>query len=181
MSPFDPAVVTIGSIHGGSKSNIIPDEVKLQLTVRAYKEEVKKKILASIERIAKNIATAAGIPPDRAPIVRFVEGTDATYNDPVLTERVAGAMKKALGNENVLKLDPEMASEDFCRYGLQDHQIPICMFRLGAVDPARVAKSKETGTPLPSLHSSQFEPLPGPTIRTGVIAMTSAVLELMSN
>jgi len=179
ISPFDPAVVTVGSIHGGSKNNIIPDEVKLQLTVRAYKQEVRQKILASIERISKNIALAAGIPADLAPIVSVIEGTDATYNNPALTERVAGAMKKALGADNVLKLDPEMASEDFCHYGLEGNKIPICMFRLGAIDPAKIAESKRTGIPLPSLHSSLFAPVPEPTIRTGVIAMTSAVMELM--
>ena len=180
LSPFDPAVVTVGAIHGGSKNNIIPDEVKLQLTVRAYKEEVRQKIIASIERISKNIALAAGIPEALAPTVRVVEGTDATYNDPKLTERVAGAMKKALGDDNVLKLDPEMASEDFCHYGLEGNKIPICMFRLGAVDPAKVAESRKTGIPLPSLHSSLFAPVPEPTIRTGVIAMTSAVVEFMA-
>lgn len=178
-SPFDPAVVTVGSIHGGSKSNIIPDEVKLQLTVRTYKEEVRERILASIERIAKHTALAAGIPENRMPSVKIVEGTAATYNDPVLTERVAGAIGRALGADNVVQLPPEMASEDFCRYGLEGNKIPICMLRLGAIDPARVAKSRESGVPLPSLHSSLFEPLPEPTIRTGVKAMTSAVLELM--
>ncbi len=180
MSPFDPAVVTVGSIHGGSKNNIIPDEVKLQLTVRAYREEVQKKILASITRITNDIALAAGIPPERAPLINIGESTDATYNDPALTERIAGAMKKVLGDDHVLKLNPEMVSEDFCHYGLQNHQIPILQFRLGAIDPARIAKSKETGTSLPSLHSSLFEPLPEPTIRTGILAMTSAVLDLMS-
>jgi hippurate hydrolase len=178
-SPLEPAVVTVGSIHGGSRPNIIPDEVRMQLTVRAYKEEVRQKILASIERIAKNIALSAGIPEDRAPIVKVVEATPATYNDPALTQRVAAAMEKALGPDNVLKLPPVMGSEDFCCYGLEGRQIPICMFRLGAIEPAKVARSKQTGIPLPSLHSSLFAPVPEPTLRTGVKAMTSAVLELM--
>jgi amidohydrolase len=179
-SPLDPAVVTVGSIHGGTKSNIIPDEVKLQLTVRAYKEEVRQHMLASIERIARNIAAAAGIPEDRAPIVKVsdTEVTPATYNDPKLTERLAGAFEKTLGADNVVKWPPIMGSEDFGRFGL-DHQIPICMFWLGAVDPAKVEASKKSGKPLPSLHSSLFEPLPEPTLRTGVKAMTAAVLELM--
>lgn len=178
-SPLDPAVVTIGSIHGGSRPNIIPDEVRMQLTVRAYKEEVRQKILASIERMAKNIALAAGIPPERAPIVKVVEATPATYNDPALTQRVANAMAKSLGADNVLKLPPLMGSEDFCCYGLEGRQIPICMFRIGAVEPAKVAKNKRTGIPLPSLHSSLFAPLAEPTIRTGVKAMVTAVLELL--
>jgi amidohydrolase len=181
-SPLDPAVVTVGSIHGGSKSNIIPDEVKLLLTVRSYKEEVRQHILASIERITRNIAAAAGIPDDRAPIVKVsdTEVTPATYNDPKLTERVAGALENALGASNVVKWPPIMGSEDFGRFSL-DNTIPSCMFWLGAIEPARVEASKKSGKPLPSLHSSLFEPLPEPTLRTGVKAMTSAVLELMKN
>jgi len=179
-SPLDPAVVTVGSIHGGSKSNIIPDEVKLLLTVRSYKEEVRQHILASIERITRNIAAAAGIPDDHAPIVKVsdTEVTPATYNDPKLTERVAGALEKALGPSNVVTWPPIMGSEDFGRFSL-DNTIPSCMFWLGAIEPARVEASKKSGKPLPSLHSSLFEPLPEPTLRTGVKAMSSAVLELM--
>ncbi len=179
-SPLDPAVVTVGSIHGGTRPNIIPDEVNLQLTVRAYKEEVRQKLLNAIERITKGIALAAGVPSDRAPVVKVseTEVTKATYNDPALTERLAGVFVKALGQENVVKSAPIMGSEDFGYFSL-DHQIPTSMFWLGAVDPAKVKQSKETGTPLPSLHSALFAPVPEPTLRTGVKAMTSAVLELM--
>jgi amidohydrolase len=179
--PLDPAVVTVGSIHGGSKHNIIPDEVHLQISVRAYKEEVRLRILASLDRIARGIALADGVPEDRAPIVKVsdTEVTPATYNDPALTARVATAMKAELGAENVLALDPVMGSEDFGLFGLEGHQIPTMMFRLGAVDPERIARSKQTGVPLPSLHSGLFWPVPEPTIRTGVRAMSAAVLELM--
>jgi amidohydrolase len=179
-SPLDPVVVTVGSIHGGTKHNIIPDEVDLQLTVRAYKEEVRKRVLASIERITKGTALAAGIPDDRAPIIKFSETqiTSATYNDPQLTERLAMAFTRALGPNNVVKLPPVMMSEDFGYLSL-DQKIPATLFTLGAVDPAKVKQSKEAGTPLPSLHSALFEPLPEPTLRTGIKAMTSAVLELM--
>ncbi|HEY8187317.1 MAG TPA: amidohydrolase [Pyrinomonadaceae bacterium] len=179
-SPLDPVVITVGSIHGGTKHNIIPDEVDLQLTVRAYKEEVRKRVLASIERITKNIALAAGIPDDRAPIVKIsdTQGTTATYNEPQLTERLATVFAKVLGQENVVKLPPVMMSEDF-GYLSQDQKIPATLFTLGAVDPAKVRQSKETGTSLPSLHSALFAPLPEPTLRTGVKAMTSVVLELM--
>lgn len=179
-SPLDPAVLTVGSIHGGTKSNIIPDEVKLLLTVRSYKEDVRRRILASIERITKNIAAAAGIPDDRAPIVKIsdTEYTPALYNDPHLTESVARTLKSALGEDNVLELPPIMASEDFGRFG-QSQQIPSLMFWLGAVEPSRVEASRKSGKPLPSLHSSLFQPLPEPTLRTGVKAMTSVVLDLM--
>ena len=180
-SPLDPAVITVGSIHGGTKHNIIPDEVNLQITVRAYREEVRLKLLAGIERITKGIAIAAGIPNDLAPLVVFspTEFTPSMYNDPVLTERLAASFVKALGQDNVMQVPQIMASEDFARYSLEGHQIPTMIFWLGAVDPPKVKLSKETGTPLPSLHSALFAPLPEPTIRTGVKAMTSAVLELM--
>ncbi len=180
-SPLDPAVVTVGSIHGGTKHNLIPDEVHLQLSVRAYKEEVRQHILASLDRIAKGIALAGGVPEDRAPIVKVsdTEVTAATYNDPALTARVTTAMKTALGADKVVQVEPVMGSEDFGQFGLEDHKIPTFMFRVGAIDAERIAKSKQTGVPLPSLHSSLFWPVPEPTIRTGVKAMTVAVLELM--
>jgi hippurate hydrolase len=177
-SPLDPAVVTVGSIHGGTRYNIIPDEVNLQLTVRTYKEEVRKRVLASIERIVKGVAMTAGIPEDRAPVVKIAEGTGSTYNDPKLIERLAGAFKQALGDENVVQVPPIMASEDFGYFSL-DHAIPATIFWLGASDPAKVKASRESGVALPGLHSALFAPVPEPTLRTGVKAMTSAVLELM--
>jgi len=178
-SPLDPVVVTVGSIHGGTRYNIIPDEVNLQLTVRTYKEEVRKRILASIERIVKGVAATAGIPEDRAPIIKIAEGTGSTYNEPQLVDRLVVAFKQALGEENVVKMPPIMASEDFGYFSM-DHKIPATIFWLGASDPAKVAQSKQTGVALPGLHSALFAPVPEPTLRTGVKAMTSAVLELMS-
>jgi len=179
-SPLDPAVVTVGSIHGGTRYNIIPDEVNLQLTVRAYKEDVRKRLLASIERITKGIAVAAGVPEDRAPIVKVSETeiTSVTYNDPQLMERLAGAFTRALGPENVVKSPPVMGSEDFGYLSL-DQKIPAVIFWLGAVDPVKVRESQEKGIALPSLHSPLFAPVPEPTLRTGVKAMTAAVMELM--
>lgn len=177
-SPLDPAVVTVGSIHGGTRYNIIPDEVNLQLTVRTYKPEVRQRILASIERIVKGVALTSGIPEDRAPIVKVAEGTNSTYNDPKLLDRLSGAFTKALGEENVVKVPPIMASEDFGYFSL-DQKIPATIFWLGASDPAKVKQSRESGVPLPGLHSALFAPVPEPTLRTGVKAMTSAVLELM--
>src|SRR5436190_5932679 len=181
-NPLDPIVVTVGSIHGGTKHNIIPDEVKMQLTVRTYKQEVRDRVLAAIERIAKGIATTAGVPADHAPDVHIEKDqyTPATYNNPELTKRVTAALKTALGNDNVIPKDPTMGGEDFSEYSLPDHSIPAFMFNVGAVDPAKVAESKKPGAPsLPSLHSSKFAPVPEPTIRTGIIGMVSAVLDLM--
>ncbi|HEX3251402.1 MAG TPA: amidohydrolase [Pyrinomonadaceae bacterium] len=177
-SPLEPAVVTVGSIHGGTRYNIIPDEVNLQLTVRTYKEEVRKHILASIERIVKGVAMTAGIPDDRAPVVKVSEGTGSTYNDPQLIDRLVATFKQALGEDNVVKMPPMMASEDFGYFSM-DHQIPTTIFWLGASDPAKVKASRESGVALPGLHSALFAPVPEPTLRTGVKAMTSAVLDLM--
>jgi hippurate hydrolase len=179
-SPLDPAVITVGSIHGGTRYNIIPDEVNLQLTVRAFKETVRQKLLTAIERVTKGIAQAAGIPSDRSPIIKVsdTEVTPATYNDPALTERLDKVFVHALGQENVLKDSPRMGSEDFGLFSL-DHQIPSLMFFLGAGDPVKLNNSRQAGTPLPSLHSALFAPVPEPTLKTGVKAMTSAVLELM--
>jgi amidohydrolase len=179
-SPFEPAVVTVGSIHGGTRGNIIPDEVKLQLTVRTYKEEVRQKILASIERITKGIALSAGIPNELAPVVSSKDVSfAATFNDPALTERLTGVFRKTLGADNVVDNPPIMGSEDFGLFGLIQPPIPTCMFFLGAADPAAVALSKQNGIPLPGLHSPLFAPLPEPTIRTGVKATTAAILELL--
>jgi hippurate hydrolase len=177
-SPLDPAVVTVGSIHGGTRYNIIPDEVNLQLTVRTYKPEVRQRILTSIERIVKGVALTMNIPEDRAPAVKVSEGTGSTYNDPQLLERLAVAFKQALGEENVVKVPPIMASEDFGYFSL-DQKIPTTIFWLGASDPAKVKQSRDSGVALPGLHSGLFAPVPEPTLRTGVKAMTSAVLELM--
>src|SRR6185369_10244997 len=135
-SPLEPAVVTVGSIHGGTRYNIIPDEVNLQLTVRTYKAEVRKHILASIERIVNGVAATAGIPADRAPSVKVSEGTGSTYNDPQLVDRLVVAFKQALGEDNVVKMPPIMASEDFGNFSL-DQKIPTTIFWLGASDPAK--------------------------------------------
>ena len=180
-NPIDPVVVTVGSIHGGTKHNIIPDEVKMQLTVRSYKMDVRERLLAAIDRIAKGCAAAAGLPQDRMPITEVLrdEFSPATYNNPELTKRLVDVWKKAFGADKIEKTDPTMGAEDFSEYSLPDHSIPACDFWIGAVDPAKIADSKKNDTPLPSLHSNKFAPVPEPTIRVGVIGMTSAILELM--
>jgi len=176
-SPLDPVVVTVGSIHGGSKRNIIPDEVKLYLTVRTYKPEVRQRVLASIERIAKGIAQAAGVPADRMPIVEVHknEAAPATYNDPALTERWANALRRELGAANVVLMDPVMVSEDFGRFSL-DGKIPAVMLMVGAADPAKVA----SGAALPGLHSSVFAPTPVDLVlKTAVRTVVAGVNELL--
>jgi hippurate hydrolase len=124
---------------------------------------------------------AVGIPAERAPIVTVSKDqfTPATYNNPDLTKRLVAVWKKSLGSESVEIVDPTMGGEDFSEYSLPDHSIPAVDFHVGAVDPVKIADSKKNGTQLPTLHSSKFAPVPEPTIRTGIIAMSAAVLELM--
>jgi len=182
MDPTEPAVVTVGSIHGGATYNVIPDDVHLQITVRSYAPATRTALLAGIERIARGIAQAAGVPPDRMPLFHLAEGfTPSLYNDPVLAERLMRRWRAAIGAANVSSLKPEMIGEDFSLYGLAEPRVPICMFRLGSVAPERVAEAAQSGASLPSLHSSAYRPEPAPTIATGVRAMSEAVLELLES
>jgi amidohydrolase len=174
-NPLDPAVVTVGSIHGGTKHNIIPDEVKLQLTVRSYKDEVRKHLLEAIARIAKAEAAAAGAPKE--PKVEVIDGTPATYNDPALTKRLSEMLARTLGPSRLEERQPVMGAEDFSEYGRAG--VPAVILWVGAVERKKFDAAKAAGTPLPSLHSSEFAPDPEPTIKAGVTAMTLSALELL--
>jgi hippurate hydrolase len=180
IEPGQAAVVTVGSIHGGTKRNVIPDEVKLQLTVRTYADEVRQKTLAAIKRIARGQALAAGMPEDRLPIVTLTDETfSAVINDAQLTERVANAFRSWFGKENVRLASPTMGGEDFAEYGRTADKIPICLFWVGGVKRSVFDEAKRAGKNLPSLHSPFWAPDPEPTIKTGITAMTAAVLELV--
>jgi amidohydrolase len=182
MRAIDPVVVTVGSIHGGTKHNIIPDEVQLQLTIRFFTETVRSQLLSSIERIAKGMAQAAGVPSGREPVmkVREEEAIGPTVNHQELTRRVTRAMEAILEKENVVKREPVMGGEDFGYFGRTVEKIPICIFWLGAAGRVAIEESrKDGGKPIPSLHSSIFAPIPEPTIKTGVKAMTAAALDLL--
>ncbi len=180
IKPLEPAVVTVGAIHGGAKHNIIPDEVKMQLTLRSYSEDVREQTLAAIRRIVKGLAEAAGVPVDRMPIVEVQdEFTPSTYNDPELVARLAPVFAQMLGNENVAATEPVMGGEDFGQYGRVDPKIPINIFWLGTVAAGKWAESKRLGTTLPALHSNFFSPEPQLTIKTGIKTMAAAVLELL--
>ncbi len=182
INPIDPAVVTVGSIHGGTVHNIIPDDVKMQLTLRSYTPEVREKIIASIRRISENYAKAAGLPNDKMPKINIREPmTPATVNDAALTARLVGLFKNTFGETQVVETDPYMVGEDFSRFVMPDNSVPIFMFWLGTLAPETIQKAKEKGEPLPSLHSSQFAPVPEPTIKTGVKAMSVAALNLFNN
>ncbi|HEX4440153.1 MAG TPA: amidohydrolase [Thermoanaerobaculia bacterium] len=176
-SPFDPAVVTVGSIHGGTKHNIIPDEVKMQLTVRSYEPAVRKKLLAAIERVAKAEA-AAGAAPREPLVVVDADGGDAVYNDPALTRRVAGAIAAVLGASNVREMPRVMAGEDFGEWGVAA-KCPSTDLWLGATPPAKLAAVGGDATKVPGIHSSEFAPDREPTIKTGAAALTLAALEVL--
>jgi hippurate hydrolase len=173
-NPLDPAIITVGSIHGGTKHNIISDEVKLQLTVRAFREPVRRRLLAGIERIARAEAEAAGAP--KPPEVKIVDISSAvTMNDPALTARVSEALRHSLGESRVEVIPPDTASEDFGEFSVAG--VPAFDLRLGATEPAHFARAQAAGEILPSLHSPFFAPDADPTIRTGIEAETAILLE----
>jgi len=172
-------VVTVGSIHGGSKHNIISDEVRLQLTLRSYSDAVRKQTIDAIRRICRGQAEAAGLPPELYPEVKLAdEFTPALYNDPSLTQKLAGIGRTWLGGDRIQTLQPTMGGEDFSEYGRTADKIPICQFWLGIVSPEMNEAAVKSGKPLPSLHSPFFRPLPEPSIRTAVTALSAAVIEL---
>jgi len=179
IRPTDPVVITVGSIHGGTKNNIIPDDVTLLITVRTYTDEVRAKTFKAIERIVKGTAATAGVPTELEPKITWREGTPALYNTPELTDRMTGVFRKTLGDDAVVKKDPSMGAEDFGLLGRQEPKIPICMFRLGSVSKDKYDAAKNGGPALPSLHSSKYLPDREPTIKTGVMTMTAAAIDLL--
>jgi amidohydrolase len=181
--PQNATVVTVGDIHGGTKRNIIPDEVKMELTVRTFTDKSLNIVLEGIRRTAQGVALSAGVPDDRAPIVTVVkdESTTVNYNNPALTALVKATLVKTLGAQNVIDGTPHMGSEDFGILGLDGHKIPTFMFWLGAMDPAKFAAAEAAGKSLPGPHTSRFEPVPEPTLRTGVVSMTAAAMALLQN
>ena len=182
IAPIEAAVVTVGSIHGGTKHNVIPNEVRLQLTLRSYTDEVRNQTISSIRRMARGLAEANGLPKDLYPEITLKdEYTPALFNNLELTEKLRISFENVLGKDNVLKLSPVMGGEDFGMYGRVEPLIPSVLFWLGAVNNKVYDKSLRDNISLPSLHSALFLPDPEPTISTGVKAMTAAVLDLYKN
>lgn len=176
IDPREAVVVTVGSIHGGTKHNIIPDEVKLQLTIRSFSAEVRGKTLAAIRRIAEGLARTAGLPETHLPVIKEAERfTPVIHNDPALTRRIAAALKERFGDASVKNRRATMGGEDFSRYGMTEDKIPICMFWLGTIPPPRVAEAEDGGPPLPSLHSPFYKPDADGSLQYGVGALTAAV------
>jgi len=175
IDPQEPAVLTVGMIHGGTKNNIIPDEVSMGLTLRAYSPQVRDQVIAAVRREAEGLAHGYGIPEDRMPTVTVNEGAPATYNDPAMAEHVKNYAVAVLGKDRVFDASAIMASEDVGLFTL-DGKIPGVMFWLGAADPAKLEESRKTGVPLPSPHSALFLPDYAPAIPTGVTAMTAVAM-----
>ncbi|MBB1307201.1 MULTISPECIES: M20 family metallopeptidase [unclassified Pseudoalteromonas] len=182
LSPLEPSVITVGSIHGGSKHNVISDEVKLQLTLRSYNPDVRSAQIAAIKRITAGIAQSAGLDESNYPVVYVHEDESipSTYNNPAQTDIVRNSIASAIGDTNVLETQAVMAGEDFGLYGRTDENIPITLFWLGGVNQAQYADSIKTAEVLPSLHSSKFAPDYKVAIPTGIKAMSNAAVALFN-
>ena len=175
IKPGEHAVITVGDFQAGTKNNIIPDQAHLQLTVRTYKPEIRKQVLAAIERIAKADAALSGATQE--PTVKIYESTPALYNDPDLTNRLAKALSAGLGAGNVKQLPPGFASEDFARFpeaGVKSVQLTI-----GAVDPAKFAEAQKTGEFIPGPHNAHFAPDLKPSLQTAIETEVISLLDLM--
>lgn len=181
INPVAPAVVTVGSIHGGTKHNIIPEEVDLQLTIRFFTDDIYRQIISALKRISDNLAYSAGLKEDRLPQITVGEEyTPPVTNDPELVGKAVTSMGSVLGKENVIKVDPSTVAEDFGKYGRTPEQIRIALFWLGGVNPSVYSESKEKDIMLPALHSNNFYPDFRPTYTTGVTAMTRTIIDLMA-
>ena len=175
-NPSDPVVITVGSIHGGTQGNVIPDEVKLELSVRTLTPQVRTRTLAAIRRIARGEAEAAGAP--REPLVTAPAVAPLpVVNDPALIARLAGALKIALGDQNVLEMPAKMTSEDFAQYGASG--VPIALLHIGAVNRVKLEESRKTGIPVPAPHSPEWAPEHEPTLKGAIRAEVTALLELL--
>ncbi|MFU2511488.1 M20 metallopeptidase family protein [Pseudoalteromonas sp. ASV78] len=182
LSPLEPSVITVGSIHGGSKHNVISDQVKLQLTLRSYNPAVRLQQIAAIKRISKGIAISAGLDESLTPevYVHEDESIPSTYNNPAQTNIVRSAISAAIGESNVLETEAVMAGEDFGLYGRTDKNIPITLFWLGGVEQTQYAAAQKSGNTLPSLHSSKFAPDYKVALPTGIKAMSNAAVALFN-
>jgi amidohydrolase len=174
IEPIQPAVLTVGSIHGGTKHNIIPNEVKLQLTLRAFDESVRQQLIGGIRRRVEGLAKAHQAPD---PTVEVEESTPPTINTPGLVEKLVPALNEVLGADRVKRATPVMGAEDFGLFG--ETGVPICMFWLGTIDPARLEAAGAKREAMPALHSSKYHPDPRPSIETGIRAMTAAIMKLL--
>lgn len=170
--PLSPAVITIGSIHGGNAGNVIPDEVRMQMSVRTYDDKVRKRILSSIKRQMDAEAAAADAPSP--PSIKITPGAEAVFNDPQLTARLVDVLRRDLGPESVVEMPAKMTSEDFSEYGRAG--VRAVLLHIGAVNPATLA----SGAKVPDLHSPQWFPELEPTLRSLVAAEVVMLTDLLA-
>jgi len=179
IAPVDPAVITVGSIHGGTKGNIIPTQVNMELTIRSYKDEVREHLLKAIQRKANAAAESFRVPKENYPVVKLKDTyTPALYNDPELVNQIVSGFKKYFGDDKIIQVEPTMGGEDFARYGKTEEKVPVFMYFLGTVNMDKYLTYKKEGKTLPSLHNDKVVLDPEPSIETGVSAMTNAVINL---
>jgi len=182
INPVKPAVVTVGAIHGGTRHNIIPDEVKMLLTIRFFEDDVYRKIKEALIRITKNVAASAGLPPEKAPLVVLGnEYLPPVVNNTELVDKVVGSMRNTLGEAAVIRMDPSTGAEDFGKFGTTEEKIPIGLLWLGVANNDLYKQHLEKGTRIPALHNSGFFPDFEPSFRCGVSALSKAVIDLFEN
>jgi len=180
MPPLEPVVVSVGSIHGGTKHNIIPDQVRLQLTVRTFSMETRKKVLDAIIRIARGQAMSAGLPENLMPELKTGDTlTPVLNNDPAIIETLRGVFAGIYGKENIRDTKPMMGAEDFSRYGMTEDKIPVCMLWVGATPAGKLDEAAKSGKQVPGLHSPFFHPEVETALPVGVTGMSAAVLEML--
>jgi amidohydrolase len=181
INPVKPAVVTVGAIHGGTRHNVIPDEVKMLLTIRFFEDEVFETIKESLANIVRGAAITAGLPDNKMPLIEYDKSDNLPVaNNPGLVMDGVGSMKSILGERNVFQVDPSTVAEDFGKYGITEEKVPIALFWLGGVNKQKFDDHAEKGTFLPPLHNSAFAPDFKPTFKTGVSAMTRTMIDLFN-
>ncbi len=182
ISPLNPAVVTVGSIHGGTRANIIPEEVVMEVTARFFDSDSRNRILNSIKRICKNEALSMDIPENLLPIIDLNEADElpATINDKNLAEIVKSVVIDNLGEGNISKVDKVMGSEDFALFRkAASNEIPCCLFFAGATSLSDMESFHSSGITMPGLHNSKFLPPPESTISTAVTTMVATTIKIM--
>lgn len=182
IAPLDPVVVTVGSFHAGTKHNIIPDQAKLELTVRSYSDETRAKLIDGIRRIARGEAIASGLPDNLMPEVTVLEpNTRATWNSPEFTEEAVAALREKMGADEVVFTPSVMGGEDFGEFRRADEDhIKSVIFWVGGSPAEKIAAAKAGGPPLPSLHSPLWAPEADKVIGSGAQALTFTALRLMA-
>jgi hippurate hydrolase len=180
VAPTDSAVLTVGSLQAGTKENVIPDEAIIKLNVRTFDENVRKRVLASIERIVNAEAAAAGAP--RPPEITPLDQYSLVTNDSAATKRVVDAFRQRFPEGSIEQTKPTMASEDFGCFGVQWHAPSVYWF-FGGADAEIYAKAKSEGklNTLPTNHNPRFAPVLHPTLETGIKALVVAAHAWMAS